>query len=164
MNVNEQHPYRAFTLAAALFALPLAMLLFETVTVWLRKQSGLWLERTTEGITPSANWTDGTVWFVITVLALFALLLGGGLGKLARNKMMRRRFRYILFLCGAAACAASFLAAVLLGVLGEAALGGHAQTAVFYYTAAIGMLAALLLPKQLTRAPEQTITFHKPKR
>ena len=35
---------------------------------------------------------------------------------------------------------------------------------VFYYTLSVWIIAMLTLPKQLTRAPEQPIVFHKMKR
>ncbi|STZ77095.1 hypothetical protein [Bergeriella denitrificans] len=162
MNTLEAHPYRAFTLAVMLLALPLALLLHEAVSFGLLQRPGLWLAPA-GGVWPSENTADAATAWVFGVLFFFSLLIGSGLARLACNKMLRRRLRHILFLCGAAACAASMLSLILLGILGEAALGGYAQTAVCYYTAAVGILSALL-PRQLTRAPEQPVTFHKTKR
>ena len=98
------------------------------------------------------------------MFAFLNLPIAGGLTKLAYKKMMRRHSRYAIFLAGVAACTSAAAGLIFEAILGNAALAGMRGQGVFYYTLSVWIIAMLTLPKQLTRAPEQPIVFHKMKR
>lgn len=162
MNVTQEKPYLPFALALIFGALPLALVLFEVVQVVVNHHTGLFLRFDNGSYGLSGSWRDSVIWFVFFVFWLVNLALSAALTELAHKKMMRRRFRYALFLAGVAAGLAAlvvFLIGIVLG--GDAAFGGLKEKGILYYTVSVFVLANLFLPKQLTRAPEQTITFHK---
>lgn len=164
MYVTQEKPYLPLMTALALLALPLALWLHEVFAIGVFGHSGLLLQKSATGYEWSEGWSDSIVWFIGGVFGFFNVLLSAGLVKLARQKSMRRHFRYAVFLAGVAAVAAALVSMVLEWVLGKAALGGLREVGVIHYTLSVFILARLTLPKQLTRAPVQPIVFHKMKR
>lgn len=164
MYLTQEKPYRPLLIALIFLTLPLALLLHEIITVGLFRHSGLLLTFQDGQLRQVAGWDDAIVWFICGVFGFFNLMIAGGLTKLAYKKMMRRHFRYALFLSGAAACAAALVVIILESLLGSAALGSMRQGGIFLYALSVWILAMLTLPRQLTRAPEQPIIFHKMKR
>ncbi len=164
MYLTQEKPYRPLLIALIFLTLPLALLLHEIITVGLFRHSGLLLTFQNGQLRQVAGWDDAIVWFICGVFGFFNLIIAGGLTKLAYKKMMRRHFHYALFLSGAAACAAALVVIILESLLGSVALGGMRQGGIFLYALSVWILAMLTLPRQLTRAPEQPIIFHKMKR
>lgn len=164
MYFTQEKPYLPLLVALIFLALPLAFLLHELSAVWLFGKSGLLFVQQNGGWTVADVWGDSVVWFICGVFGFLNIPLSAGLTKLAYKKMMRRHFRYALFLTGVAACAAAVVGFVIELVLGAAALGGLRESGVFCYALSVFLLAVLTLPKQLTRAPVQPVVFHKMKR
>lgn len=164
MYVTQEKPYLPLMTALTLLALPLALWLYEMFAVGVLGHSGLLLQKSATGYGWAEGWGDSIVWFMGGVFGFFNVLVSAGLVKLARQKSMRRHFRYAVFLAGVAAMAAALISIVLEWVLGKAALGGLRDVGVIDYALSVFILARLTLPKQLTRAPVQPIVFHKMKR
>lgn len=154
MNITEHKPYLPFATAMITLALPLAVALYTTAELLFRQQPN---------ILSAASLQDATTWFVFGVFWLLNAVVSTGLTKVAHNKMMRRRFQYALFLAGIAACLAAVISVFFEAALGSAALGGLRSQALICYTASVFILARGFLPKTLTRAPVQPITFHRKK-
>ena len=88
----------------------------------------------------------------------------GGAGENRPSENDAPPLAFALFLAGIGACASAFAAFIIESVVGSGALGGMRGTGVFYYTLSVFVLAMCFLPKQLTRAPVQTVVFYKPKK
>lgn len=159
----QEKPYIPFAAAMIFAALPLALLMHELAAL-LFGARGLLLAGQGGHYALAGYWRDSTVWFVCGVFGFLNIPLSAGLAKIAHRKMMRRRWRYALFLAGIGACASAFAAFIIETVVGSGALGGMRGTGVFYYTLSVFVLAMCFLPKQLTRAPVQTVVFYKPKK
>lgn len=159
----QEKPYIPFAAAMIFAALPLALLMHELAAL-LFGARGLLLAEQGGHYALAGYWRDSTVWFVCGVFGFLNIPLSAGLVKIAHRKMMRRRWRYALFLAGIGACASVFAAFIIESVVGSGALGGMRGTGVFYYTLSVFVLAMCFLPKQLTRAPVQTVVFYKPKK
>lgn len=163
MYLEQEKPYRPLLVALIFTALPLALLLHD-VFAQAAGGGGLLLVVRSGSLSVAPGWNDSAVWFAAGVFGFFNLLVSVVLEKAALKKMLRRRFRHALFLCGMAACAAVAVCLILEAVLGKEALGGMRNSGILCYTAAVWLIAMLTLPKQLTRAPVQPIVFHPKKR
>ena len=74
--------------------------------------------------------------------------------------MMRRQIHYALYLAGSGTLLAWLFGAALAAATGLGARAANGSW-LLIYAATILIIALTTLPKQLTRAPVQTITFHK---
>ena len=82
------------------------------------------------------------------------------LARAAQQKMMRRQIHYALYLAGSGTLLAWLFGAALAAATGLGARAANGSW-LLVYAATILIIALATLPKQLTRAPVQTITFHK---
>lgn len=164
MYLTQEKPYRPLLVALMFLTLPLAMILHNIVQIAFSDGQGLLVTLKDGAWAWQSGWQDSVAWFVCGMFAFLNLPIAGGLTKLAYKKMMRRHSRYAIFLAGVAACASAAAGLIFEAILGNAALAGMLGQGVFYYTLSVWIIAMLTLPKQLTRAPEQPIVFHKMKR
>lgn len=164
MYLTQEKPYRPLLVALMFLTLPLAMILHNIVQIAFSDSQGLLVTVKNGTWAWQSGWQDFVAWFVCGMFAFLNLPIAGGLTKLAYKKMMRRHSRYAIFLAGVAACASAVAGLIFEAILGNAALAGMRGQGVFYYTLSVWIIAMLTLPKQLTRAPEQPIVFHKMKR
>ena len=148
MKIQERAPYLPFGLAMAFLGLPLFAVLFDTFVVLVGWRQGHWVW---------LDW-DGALLGAAAVVFVFNGIIALSLVQVARKKLMRRHWRYALFLAGVGALSAWVFGAVLSSV---ADLGLHRSGSwVVCYAASVFLLAVLSLPKKLTRAPEQVVQFY----
>ena len=163
MYLEQEKPYRPLLTALIFAALPLALLIHD-VFAMIAGGGGLLFSRQDGGWFVEKGWNDSAVWLVVGVFFFFNLLIAAVLVKAALKKMLRRYTRHALFLAGVAACAAAAVCLMLEAVLGSTALGGIRNGGVLCYTVGVWVIAMMTLPKQLTRAIVQPITFYPRKR
>ena len=141
-NTQEPRPHLRFCLAT------LALLFHRPTAILYTTQQRQWLA-----------W-DEQFLFALFIIYLLNAIIAFILARAAQQKMMRRQIHYALYLAGSGT-----LLAWLFGAALAAATGLGARTAngawLLIYAATILIIALATLPKQLTRAPVQTITFHK---
>ena len=159
MNIQENKPYTPFALAMVFLALPLFTLLYDILTVWIRRQSGILWAVKHEQVYLLPLWDTGLLAMSV-VGFIFNAIIALCLAKVAAQKRMRRHVRYALYLAGVGAFVAWGFAMVLSGAL---QLGWQKSSGVgcFCYAITVLILATQFLPKQLTLAVEQPIVFHK---
>lgn len=140
----------------AFLGLPLFAVLFDTFAVLVGKGQGIALGWR-QGQWVWLDW-DGSLLGAAAVVFVFNGIIALSLVQVARKKLMRRHWRYALFLSGVGALSAWVFGAVLSSV---ADLGLHRSGGwVVCYAASVFLLAVFSLPKQLTRAPEQVVQFY----
>ena len=158
MNIQEEKPYLPYVLAMLFLALPIFLLLFDGTAIFFRQQSGFLL-----GMKNGQYFVqdiDDSVVFAAVVCWFFNAIITAGLYKVAKQKMMRRQFHYTLYLTGVGSGMA-WLCGVVLLVAADVSRQNVSAAWLVCYALTIGIIARLFLPKQLTRAPVQTMTFHK---
>ena len=160
MDIQERHPHLPFFLALCALAVPLTVVLSDAVHVLRQADSGILLH-VQNGHWLWTHW-DAQLVFAALVVYAFNTASSAYLARAAYRKMLRRGWRYALYLAGVAVIPA-WLFALLLGV--ALANDWHFlladKTWLVCYAIAVLLLARLFLPVQLTRAPVQPIVFHK---
>lgn len=155
MNVTENKPYLPLAAALVFLTLPLAVLLQTLFDPLFRRQPQT---------LSAASFADPVLWTVFGVFWVLNAAVSAGLVKVAYRKMMRRRFHYALFLTGIAACIGGAIGMLFEAVFGVGVLGGLRAQGLVYYSASVFALSRCFLPKTLTRAPVQQITFYPKKK
>ena len=164
MYLTQEKPYRPLLVALMFLTLPLAMILHNIVQIAFSDGQGLLITVKDGAWAWQSGWQDSVAWFVCGMFAFLNLPIAGGLTKLAYKKNDAPAFTLRHFPCRCRSVCLSGGRLDFEAILGNAALAGMRGQGVFYYTLSVWIIAMLTLPKQLTRAPEQPIVFHKMKR
>ena len=147
MDIQENRPYLPFLAAMLAAAVPLCVLLSDAYALAAGHPAG---------VLPA----DGETLFAAAVVFVLNGIVSFMLARSARQKMMRRHWRYALYLAGTGALAAWLFGSALGVALGLGAKAGSGAWLACYAVSVL-LLALCFLPKQLTRAPVQTITVYR---
>ena len=96
MNIQENKPYTPFALAMVFLALPLFTLLYDILTVWIGRQSGILWAVKHEQVYLLPLWDTGLLAMSV-VGFIFNAIIALCLAKVAAQKRMRR-------VCGVGLC------------------------------------------------------------
>ena len=158
MDIQENRPYLPFLAAMLAAAEPLCVLLSDAYALAAGHPAGvLFAHRAGRVVVLPA---DGETLFAAAVVFVLNGIVSFMLARSARQKMMRRHWRYALYLAGTGALAAWLFGSALGVALGLGAKAGSGAWLACYAVSVL-LLALCFLPKQLTRAPVQTITVYR---
>lgn len=158
MNTQEPRPHLRFCLTTFALAPILFTALHDLIALLFNHPRAI-LYTTQHQQRQWLAW-DEQFLFALFIIYLLNAIIAFILARAAQQKMMRRQIHYALYLAGSGTLLAWLFGAALAAATG---LGARAANGAWLliYAATILIIALTTLPKQLTRAPVQTITFHK---
>ncbi|WP_315367743.1 hypothetical protein [Kingella oralis] len=158
MNTQEPRPHLRFCLATLALAPILFTALHDLIALLLNHPRPI-LYTTQHQQRQWLAW-DSQLLFAALIIYLLNAIIAFILARAAQQKMMRRQIHYALYLAGSGTLLAWLFGAALAAATGLGARAANGSW-LLIYAATILIIALTTLPKQLTRAPVQTITFHK---
>ena len=154
----DTRPQLRFCLAKLTLAPILFTALHDTLALLLNRPTAI-LYTTQHQQRQWLAW-DSQLLFAALIIYLLNAIIAFILARAAQQKMMRRQIHYALYLAGSGTLLAWLFGAALAAATGLGARAANGSW-LLVYASTIMLIALATLPKQLTRAPMQTITFHK---